>query len=472
MIAVTAKTKPVGDGRVERYWREDDLDKRGLLKSPKNINRSGRKNSQEMKMSEHETLLKYKFRGFEFGNWVSQAERYDMFKAFQGCCEDISKFLKTENLGFDNQLAVAFGARGMGGGAKAHYEPALNVVNMTKTKGAGSFLHEYAHALDYCIGAYIDQNKRYTALSGGTTTAQEKDNVGGQFRFMMNKILLYVRSTEYYKTLKLMTGASMYWCNSTELWARLVEAYFGYFYNGNSAVNYYLVKPSKTYLHNFVYMKQHEIMPIKEDLDAFFKEVSKLLNGNTIQIKPMGFPVSASQKGEFYNIYECSISKGINGRPDYLNVKVYKDSHKQIKYAGRGALQHPETANATLPLYRFTLSEADTMLKKIVKKAKDPDKFDNKYFIKVNSKVWKAVRTKYSLLLHYEYKNEYGTEWEYKYYYIIVKEGDKVTEEKKDEIFAKLKKLARRKGSEVVTKAKHKVKKSALKKTVTKRKKK
>lgn len=115
------------------------------------------------------------------------------------------------------------------------------------------------------------------------------------------------------------------------------------------------------------------------------------------------------------------------------------------------------------------------MLKKIVKRAKDPDKFDKDpygYSKNVKSKVWKAVRTKYSLLLHYEYNNEYGTEWEYKYYYIIVKEGDKVTEEKKDEIFAKLKKLARRKGSEVVTKAKHKVKKSTLKKTVTKRKKK
>ena len=31
----------------------------------------------------------------------------------------------------------------------AHYEPARNVINLTRLKGAGSLAHEWGHALDY-----------------------------------------------------------------------------------------------------------------------------------------------------------------------------------------------------------------------------------------------------------------------------------------------------------------------------------
>jgi hypothetical protein len=46
---------------------------------------------------------------------------------------------------------MAFGARG-GGKAAAHYETARAVINLTKTSGAGSAAHEWAHALDDYFG--------------------------------------------------------------------------------------------------------------------------------------------------------------------------------------------------------------------------------------------------------------------------------------------------------------------------------
>ena len=48
-------------------------------------------------------------------------------------------------------LAIAFGARGSGS-ALAHFEPARNVINLTKLKGAGSLAHEWGHALDFFLG--------------------------------------------------------------------------------------------------------------------------------------------------------------------------------------------------------------------------------------------------------------------------------------------------------------------------------
>ena len=50
-------------------------------------------------------------------------------------------------LSLGGKLALAFGSRGSGN-ASAHFEPDLVVINLTKTKGAGSLAHEWWHALD------------------------------------------------------------------------------------------------------------------------------------------------------------------------------------------------------------------------------------------------------------------------------------------------------------------------------------
>lgn len=297
MVAVTSRTKPLNGGKCERWWKENSTGWHGLDKKMSNRILSGRAiDPGVMSPSVAETLTRFKFKGFEFGNWLSQAERYDVFRTFQLCLVDMEKWLGSTNLGLDHQIAVAFGARGSKG-ALAHYEPVVNVINMTKKKGAGSLLHEYAHAIDFTIGGFVpeEQNKLFTALSGGSTINQLVTNVGCQFRAMMNKILIYVRSTESFAKLKNKTIRLDYWCNSTELFARLTEAYYAYYYNKNH--NYYLVKPVSVYEEKSkdagVYLSKAEMDVIKPELDKFWKEVGLLLND---KCKFVATPFPASEK--------------------------------------------------------------------------------------------------------------------------------------------------------------------------------
>ena len=289
-VAVTSKSKPLGGGRCEFWWDENSEGKHGLDKNTRNRKKMSPGTSKQMKMSVADTLTMYQFKGFEFGNWLNQSERYDVFRAFQDCAYILSDILRSKNIGFDYNIGVAFGARGVQRFA-AHYEPDTNIINMTKEKGAGSLLHEYAHALDYCIGAFFDQNSGYASLSGGRTLTQHKNNVGGQFRSRMNEILIYVRATESFQKLKQKTNNSDYWCNSTELFARLTEAWFAYFYNSYYE-NYYLVKPTSVYERGAlsgVYLTKKELSVIKPLLESFFKEVGNLMN-NKCTLSKHGFP--------------------------------------------------------------------------------------------------------------------------------------------------------------------------------------
>ncbi|CAM3858888.1 LPD1 domain-containing protein [Vreelandella rituensis] len=52
-------------------------------------------------------------------------------------------------------LGLAFGARGSGIKGAAHYEPGSHILAATRDKGAGSFLHESGHALDFSIASRI-----------------------------------------------------------------------------------------------------------------------------------------------------------------------------------------------------------------------------------------------------------------------------------------------------------------------------
>lgn len=296
MVAVTSRTKPLSGGKCERWWRENSTGRHGLDKKMSNRIVSGRAiDPGVMSPSVEETLTRFKFKGFEFGNWLSQAERYDVFRTFQLCLVDMENWLGSTNLGLDHQIAVAFGARGSKG-ALAHYEPVVNVINMTKKKGAGSLLHEYAHAIDYTIGGFVpeEQNKLFTALSGGHTIKQFVNNVGCQFRAMMNKILIYVRSTESFTKLKKITHDSDYWCNSTELFARLTESYYAYYHNDSH--NYYLVKPTSFYERSYgIYLSKAEMDVIKPELDKFWKEVGLLLN-DKCKLVVTPFPTTVETK--------------------------------------------------------------------------------------------------------------------------------------------------------------------------------
>ncbi len=94
------------------------------------------------------------FRGVEFGNWNNQVERQQLLNdAFDGLL-DLAEVLNfpAKAISLNGDLALAFGARGQGlSSARAHYEPAKAVINLTKMNGAGSLAHEWWHAFDHYL---------------------------------------------------------------------------------------------------------------------------------------------------------------------------------------------------------------------------------------------------------------------------------------------------------------------------------
>ena len=85
---------------------------------------------------------------------------YDMAKAVGIRAEDISLPSLSRK-----GLAIAFGARGRGN-ALAHYEQDLEVINLTKLRGAGSLAHEWGHALDHMIGQIYTSSSVFATETG------------------------------------------------------------------------------------------------------------------------------------------------------------------------------------------------------------------------------------------------------------------------------------------------------------------
>lgn len=100
----------------------------------------------------HET---FGFRGVQFGNYVEGDRRQQDLNDAWDALHDLAEVLGWDpaSLSLGGRLGLAFGARGRGGinAAAAHYEPDQQVINLTKTRGPGSFAHEWFHALDNAV---------------------------------------------------------------------------------------------------------------------------------------------------------------------------------------------------------------------------------------------------------------------------------------------------------------------------------
>lgn len=174
-------------------------------------------------------------KALEFGHWTTQNERLDFLACSDISFSDIKKITGFKNIGF-GKIGVAYGARGMGGGAIAHFEPGTFMINLTKQYGFGAFAHEYGHAIDYFFGGYIDQIPGCFSLSGGRSTATKTDdrNYDGSLRFLMDKVMTSViwknkkEFSEMYNYLKRKKEPGGYWFRRTELFARAFEKYVHY----------------------------------------------------------------------------------------------------------------------------------------------------------------------------------------------------------------------------------------------------
>lgn len=93
------------------------------------------------------------FRGVQFGLWVGQGkggkERQGLLNEAYDALLDLADILgiPSQAISLNGSLGLALGARGKGS-ASAHFEPGNLVINLTKTRGAGTLAHEWFHALD------------------------------------------------------------------------------------------------------------------------------------------------------------------------------------------------------------------------------------------------------------------------------------------------------------------------------------
>ena len=161
------------------------------------------------------------FRGVEFGNWVTQAERASLLNAAFDGFHDLAQMLgvHVERVTLGGTLAFAFASRGTSKGM-AHYEPARQVINLTKKKGAGCMAHEWFHACDH-----------YAARLGGLpaacmATERATDTEAGRCAMAIAQA---IKNTEFYHRSRNMASlCGGYWVEPCELAARAFEGVCAY----------------------------------------------------------------------------------------------------------------------------------------------------------------------------------------------------------------------------------------------------
>ena len=163
------------------------------------------------------------FRGVEFGNWMTQADRAKALNECYDALMDLADVcgVSPKALSLDGKLAMAFGARG-GGQFNAHYEPGKVVINMTKTRGAGSLAHEWFHAVDNYFARMGGAN------ADGFATSKQGINPGIQkYRFKSGEEMYYDGKAKKYVTKEeydAAVAAHSVRKEMAEAWAHLIDA--------------------------------------------------------------------------------------------------------------------------------------------------------------------------------------------------------------------------------------------------------
>lgn len=188
-----------------------------------NLNRTGENWFSGRKASEDFWTNTLKFKGVEFGNWLSQDDRRANMDMAAEAFLDLASVLGIEpaSISFDGRLGIGFGSRGRGS-ALAHYEPNYEVINLTKLKGAGSLAHEWFHGLDDQIAK---NSHIYGKLASQTHCSYAVDKLIDTMMYDEN-----YRKTEFYKGSQLFDAiysksGNGYWASACEMAARAFACY-------------------------------------------------------------------------------------------------------------------------------------------------------------------------------------------------------------------------------------------------------
>jgi hypothetical protein len=275
--------------RLEKYWASA-----GFEKIYKEFRKGTLPETFKNQIKDVRDVSKvFNLKGYQFGNWVSNEDRFNYLAALGICFYDLNQVLKFKgnNLGLNKNLGVAFGARGKSR-ALAHYEPGTNVINMTRYKnanpanpvkkevrfvnsgGVGAFAHEYGHFLDYFFGSRVEPHSSTFSLSGGSSmntkelVYKKKDY---PIRYEMERIMQMAyfdaqgKPSAYFKRLDRLK-ARTYYLQRTEIFARLFEQYIAYKLREKKISNSFLTQSKYETL---VYMTPREfkrVVPVFDQL--------------------------------------------------------------------------------------------------------------------------------------------------------------------------------------------------------------
>ena len=321
-------------GRLRDYWA-----RRGMKQK-----RSGFVNWNGEDISINDILHKYNLAGFEFGRYVNNEDRNDFLIAAKESCADLAALLHSDNIGFDSHIGIAFGARGMGGSFSAHYEPHLNMINLTKNRGFGALAHEYGHALDYNIGMYVDQNKIYAALSGGRSMAKfPPGNTGGTCRNLMARLIYEIKSTDSFSRLN---KAGDYWHYNTEVFARFFEQWVCYKLREKNKRNDCLTHSWHHYVTGIAYLTEADFKKVLPTGDKLIKNMGFVLEGKKTE---PAVPLEIVRTKEEKQKAEKP-KKAAKPKTEPKSKKAPKDKAKKAKATPKTKGKKPKISKKTKPV--------------------------------------------------------------------------------------------------------------------------
>ncbi len=157
-------------------------------------------------------MNEFGFRGVQFGNWTNQHDRQMAVNQAFDALIDLARLLgvSPKALSLGGKLGMAFGSRGSGN-ANAHFERDEFVINLTKTRGAGSLAHEWWHALDSYFA-------KQAGMELGMVTEQASLEIRAELRKAYNDLVDTVKRSDYYERSR---ENGSYWSSIREVTARL-----------------------------------------------------------------------------------------------------------------------------------------------------------------------------------------------------------------------------------------------------------
>lgn len=345
--------------------------KKSDMRSSANAERTGNSHRNGRDITPEEFMRTFNIRGGQFGNWVKGDERQTHLNQAYDAFMDLSQAanIPPNAIGLNGELGIAFGARGSGFAA-AHYETEQKVINLTKTKGAGSLAHEWWHALDHYLGGKDLATRDYRSI-------QPENMRHTELSEPLKAILQVARTTKLQQRSNKADGSrnKPYFGTNVEMTARAFESYIADKLAKQGIRNDYLVNITQfeSWKRNpdaYVYLKDDEIQAFTQVYDGVFDKLS-VIDKNFARQKSeqnleQGFVFDSQNQQEAIDLHNQLFYTGINDRlmpSKYHQYESYPVSFTDLlEEAKIFANQFPNESNDYLENLRQKITEHEIAL--------------------------------------------------------------------------------------------------------------